>query len=77
MSTDTIDAYLLARKGRDDLDELQRLTLDSPIIAELKALTRDQDRLIQMQTRSRSPAIHSPISRDRTDARPVLLALVR
>lgn len=49
--TDQIDAYLLARKGRSDLDELRRLEPDSPIIQELKQLTRDQDGLIQMQTR--------------------------
>ena len=42
---------MLARKGRNDLDTLTRLLPDSPIIAELKALTRDQDGLIQMQTR--------------------------
>lgn len=41
----------MARKGRNDLDTLPRLLPDSSIIAELKALTRDQDRLIQMQTR--------------------------
>jgi transposase len=49
--TDAIDAYLLARKGRNDLDTMPRLLPDKPIIAELKALTRDQDGLIQMQTR--------------------------
>jgi len=48
---DTIDALLLARKGRNDLDTLRRLLPDTPTIAELKALTRDQDGLIQMQTR--------------------------
>ncbi len=49
--TDAIDAYLLARTGRSDLADLRRLTPDSPLIAELKALTRDQDTLIQSQTR--------------------------
>src|SRR5437762_10365734 len=49
--TDMIDAYLLAKTGRADLADLHRLTADSPAIAELKALTRDQDALIQMQTR--------------------------
>jgi len=49
--TDSIDAYLLAKVGRADFAELRRLTPDSPIIAELKALIRDQDSLIQMQTR--------------------------
>jgi transposase len=49
--TDQIDAWLLARKGRSDLDQLRRLEPDSPRIAELKQLTRDQDGLIQMQTR--------------------------
>jgi transposase len=49
--TDTIDAYLLAKVGRADLVDLHRLTPDSEQIAELKLLTRDQDGLIQMQTR--------------------------
>jgi len=49
--TDTIDAYLLARTGRSDLADLRRLTPDSPLVAELKLLTRDQDGLIQAQTR--------------------------
>lgn len=49
--TDKIDAYLLARTGRNDLDELRRLTPDNPIVQELKGLTRDQDGLIQSQTR--------------------------
>jgi len=49
--TDAIDAYLLARTGRSDLADLRRLTPDSPLIAELRVLTRDQDTLIQSQTR--------------------------
>lgn len=49
--TDLIDAYLLAKHGRSELADLRRLDPDSPTIAELKALTRDQDTLIQMQTR--------------------------
>ena len=49
--TDAIDAYLLARTGRSDLADLRRLTPDSPLVAELKLLTRDQDSLIQGQTR--------------------------
>lgn len=49
--TDAIDAYLLARTGRSDLADLRQLKPDSPIIQELKALTRDQDTLIQSQTR--------------------------
>src|SRR3989454_4180909 len=49
--TDTIDAYLLAKTGRADLTDLHRLTPDSEKITELKLLTRDQDALIQMQTR--------------------------
>src|SRR5258708_2868390 len=49
--TDLIDAYLLAKHGRSELADLRRLDPDSPQIAELKALTRDQDALIQMQTR--------------------------
>jgi transposase len=49
--TDTIDAYLLAKTGRADLADLHRLTPDSEKVAELKLLTRDQDALIQTQTR--------------------------
>jgi transposase len=49
--TDQIDAYLLAKHGRSEIADLRRLEPDSPLIAELKTLTRDQDGLIQMQTR--------------------------
>jgi transposase len=49
--TDAIDAYLLAKTGRSDLADLRRLAPDSPLVQELKALTRDQDGLIQGQTR--------------------------
>ncbi len=49
--TDAIDAYLLARTGRSDLAYLRRLPPDSPLIAELRVLTRDQDTLVQSQTR--------------------------
>src|SRR5438270_12527400 len=49
--TDTIDAYLLAKTGRADLADLHRLTPDSEKVSELKQLTRDQDGLIQTQTR--------------------------
>src|SRR5213083_166121 len=49
--TDLIDAYLLAKTGRADFADLHRLTPDSEKVAELKLLTRDQDGLIQSQTR--------------------------
>ncbi len=49
--TDRIDAHLLAKLGRLDLAELRRLAPDSSTVAELKTLTRDQDALIQTQTR--------------------------
>src|SRR5215471_17719375 len=49
--TDQIDAYLLAKTGRADFADLHRLVPDSEQVAELKTLTRDQDSLIQMQTR--------------------------
>jgi transposase len=49
--TDRIDAYLLAKTGLSDLADLRRLHPDSPIVAELKGLTRDQDALIKSQTR--------------------------
>jgi transposase len=49
--TDSIDALLLARAGRSDFADLHRLAPDSPLVHELKQLTRDQDMLIQMQTR--------------------------
>lgn len=51
VKTDQVDAYLLAKTGRSDHSELRRLRPDSPLVAELKALTRDQDGLIQTQTR--------------------------
>jgi len=49
--TDRIDAHLLAKLGRVDLAELRRLEPDSLTVQELKTLTRDQDALIQTQTR--------------------------
>jgi transposase len=49
--TDKIDAYLLAKTGRSDLAELRQLLPDSPVVQELKELTRDQDNLVEMQTR--------------------------
>jgi len=49
--TDQIDAHLLAKLGRLDLAELRRMAPDSPTVQELKTLTRDQDALIQTQTR--------------------------
>jgi transposase len=49
--TDTIDAYLWAKTGRADFADLRRLNPDSEQIQELKTLTRDQDGLVQMQTR--------------------------
>jgi len=49
--TDQIDAYLLAKHGRSEFADLRKLQPDSSIIQELKGLTRDQDTLIQSQTR--------------------------
>ena len=49
--TDLIDAYLLAKTGRSDLADLRKLTPDSAIVQELKVLSRDQDSLVQSQTR--------------------------
>src|SRR5437868_197767 len=49
--TDKIDAYLLAKTGRSDLADLRRLKPDGELVQELKELTRDQDNLIEMQTR--------------------------
>lgn len=49
--TDQIDAHLLAQLGRLKLAELRRLEPDSALVQELKTLTRDQDALVQMQTR--------------------------
>jgi len=54
--TDQIDAHLLAKMGRFDLEEMRRLEPDSPTVQELKTLTRDQDSLIQTQTRMPQPA---------------------
>lgn len=49
--TDLIDAYLLAKTGRADFQDLRRLNPDNEQIQELKTLTRDQDGLVRMQTR--------------------------
>jgi transposase len=49
--TDAIDAYLLARTGRSDFADLRRLRSESALIQELKTLTRDQESLIEEQTR--------------------------
>jgi len=49
--TDQMDAHLLAKLGRLELAELRRLEPDSALVQELKTLTRDQDALIQTQTR--------------------------
>lgn len=49
--TDQIDAYLLAKTGRADLTDLRRLQPDSALVQELTLLTRDQDALIESQTR--------------------------
>jgi transposase len=49
--TDQIDAHRLSKLGRLDLAELRRLEPDSALVQELKTLTRDQDGLIQTQTR--------------------------
>ncbi len=49
--TDVIDAYLLAKTGRADFQDLRRLNPDNEQIQELKTLTRDQDSLVHMQTR--------------------------
>ncbi len=49
--TDLIDAYLLAKLGRAELADLRKLQPDTPIIQELKELTRDQDALVHIQTR--------------------------
>lgn len=49
--TDMIDAGILARHGLRELDRLRRLQPDSPVIQELKLLTRDQAALVRQQTR--------------------------
>lgn len=49
--TDRIDAYMLAKHGRAELADLRQLKPDSPLGAELLGLTRDQESLMQMQTR--------------------------
>jgi hypothetical protein len=49
--SDQIDAYLLSKHGRTEWKDLRRLDLDSPKVAELKTLARDEDSLIQRQTR--------------------------
>ena len=49
--TDASDASMLARTGRSDLRDLRKLAPDDPVVEELKLLTRDQDMLVQSQTR--------------------------
>lgn len=49
--TDRLDAHLLAQLGYFKLAELRRLAPDSEVVQELKALTRDQEALVRMQTR--------------------------
>jgi transposase len=49
--TDQIDALLLARLGRGELAQLRRLAPQSPLVQEVRELTRDQDHLIHLQTR--------------------------
>jgi len=49
--SDPLDALLLARAGRSNWPDLRRLQPDSPLLAQLKALTRDQASLIRQQTR--------------------------
>ena len=49
--SDPLDALLLARAGRRNWPDLRRLQPDSPLRADLKALTRDQASLIRQQTR--------------------------
>src|SRR5438876_9210765 len=49
--TDQIDAHLRAKMGRFELSELRRVEPDSATVQELKTLTRDQDLLVQTQTR--------------------------
>jgi transposase len=49
--SDPLDALLLARAGRRNWPDLRRLQPDSPLVAELKALRRDQASLIRQQTR--------------------------
>jgi hypothetical protein len=51
LKTDQVDAYLLAKYGRSEFLDLRRLTPENPLIRELRLLTRDQDSLIQEQTR--------------------------
>jgi transposase len=53
--TDIIDAYLLAKTGRADFQDLRRLNPDNEQIQERKTLTRDQDGLVRMQTRLVNP----------------------
>lgn len=49
--TDQLDAYLLAKVGRSDWQQLRRLQPEGPLISELKLLTGDQHHLIGEQTR--------------------------
>ena len=46
-----LDALLLARAGRSAWPDRRRLQPDTPVLAELKTLTRDEASLIRQQTR--------------------------
>ncbi len=48
---DAIDAYLLAKTGLNEWQDLRPLKPDNAVVPELKSLTRDQDSLIESQTR--------------------------
>jgi len=49
--SDQLDALLLARAGRSAWPDLRRWRPDTPVLAELKTLTRDEASLIRQQTR--------------------------
>lgn len=48
--TDRIDAKILAKILRSDYQDLKKFEPDNEVITELRQLTRDQNRLIQMHT---------------------------
>ena len=59
---DRFDAFVLADTLRFDHAHWRPLSIPSPLLAEIKALTRDQDRLLENTTASRA-AISRPAAR--------------
>ena len=60
---DRLDAFVLADTLRHEHRHWQALTTPSPLLAEIRALTRDRDRLQQTQQATESVASHERCKR--------------